>query len=163
MRFLTDRRLHDVGYMASQNISDLYPGMLGQWARGSNDIIATVLNRLAWLIQHMERNPNDYSCACARWYLDHFVGHVPLPRWHTQYTTPYVSRLRAAIAAHEARTGYPAPIDWFARLVGTSELGIRSVLYGPPARYTLPPRSYILEETLDSVISTYCWKSTLNN
>ena len=123
----------------------------------------TVVNRLAWLIKRMERTPNDGTAACAHWYLDHIDAHVPLPPQHGVVTDAYINRLQQALDAHEARIGYRVSPDWFARLVGEDETRIRWVLYGPPARYTLPPSPFRLDEKLDAMIMHYCWRSTVNN
>jgi hypothetical protein len=163
MPIVTDARLRDIEYMSNHPISSFYRGALAGWAKTPHEVLVTVLNRMAWLIKHMEHAPNDNTCCCGRWYLDHLEDHVPLPDGYHRYTTVYIDRLNRAIEAHEARAGYSISTDWFARLVGDDETSIRWVLYGPLARYTLPPSPCRLDEMLDSVICTYCWKSSLNN
>ena len=160
---ITPKKLRDFDYMSTHEIGFFYGGILRGWAKKPEQIIVTVVNRLAWLTKTMERTPNDGTACCAHWYLDHLDDHVPLPEGHQQYTDMYITRLRAAIDAHEARIGYRVSPDSFARLVGNNETSIRWVLYGPPASYTLPPSSSRLAERLDAVIMEYCWRSGLNN
>ena len=138
LSIISPAKLSDFEYMSTHEIGYFYGGMLRGWAKKPEQIIVTVVNRLAWLIKRMERTPNDGTAACAHWYLDH-------------------------IDAHEARIGYRVSSGWFARLVGEDETRIRWVLYGPPARYTLPPSPFRLDEKLDAMIMHYCWRSTVNN
>ena len=163
MSIISPAKLGDFEYMSTHEIGYFYGGMLRGWAKKPEQIIVTVVNRLAWLIKTMERTPNDGTAACAHWYLDHIDAHVPLPDWSPKYMDVYVERLVRSIEEHESRMGYRVSPDWFARLVGDDETRIRWVLYGPPARYTLPPSPFRLEEKLDAMIMCYCWRSTVNN
>ena len=153
-------------YMSTHEIGYFYGGLLRGWAKKPEQIIVTVVNRLAWLIKRMERTPNDGSAACSHWYLDHIEDYVPLPSQHEVFTDAYINRLQQALDSYEARIGYPVSSGWFGRLVGDDETSIRWVLYGPPAQFAGPatmPSLSTPEGQLHSAISYYCWRSGLNN
>jgi hypothetical protein len=163
---ISPAKLSDFEYMSTHEIGCFYGGMLRGWAKKPEQIIVTVINRLAWLIKKMERTPSDGTAACAHWYLDHIDAHVPLPPQHGVFTDAYINRLQQALDAHEARIGYPVLPDWFGRLVGNDETRIRWVLYGPPMRTEGAwgsPSMATPEGQLHSAISYYCWRSGLNN
>jgi hypothetical protein len=158
---LSDRRLRDFNFLTSC-LDRMYP--TSGWARTPDEIAITVANRLANLVDRMERTPCNQTAGAARWYIYNMELYAGSRNQDAvSLIVPLQERLWAAIRAYETRVGYDCKLaaTEFGQLVGQTETERCSILYGPLTT-TIWHQSFPIDRTtprgrLITWISFYCW------
>ena len=160
---LDDPRLRDFGFLCCV-IDNLYSYRAWRPTFDLDAIAVTVANRLANLINRLERTTDDATCIAARWYLEN-VKEITIVPMAVPVVNPLIDRLERAVHAHETRAGYQCPSDEFGRLVGTTNTERCLILYGPPTTHiedksgaNSRPSPFSTYGRLTVWISFHCWR-----
>ena len=122
---LDNPRLRDFNYLKGpvHHVGGFY------WPRDAERLTIVILNRMAHLIDRMERIPSGSICSAARWYALQVKGMTNLPVRAEPLIKPIYERLWKAIHTYETRVSSNFDPEDFGRVIADK---VNVVLFGPP-------------------------------
>jgi hypothetical protein len=144
-----DAKLRNFTLMSTDPISASY--RFWGWAKTTDEVVLTVVNRLCQLIRKLEHGPHERTVAAAKFYDGGFVDAIPrIEPAFAAYVETLRIRLRTAIKVHEDHYGVVDPYD-VAQMIGSHR---KMFLWGPSLIFGSDTTNY---DPLTCFIHNYCW------